>query len=88
VPDLQRSAARLLRVALGVGGALVALGIILGAAGAAGPGRLSTVVGVAVVVAAPFATLITIAVEGRKTATALYATASLALAILGLLFAA
>ena len=88
MPDLQRSAARLLRVALGVGAALVALGILLGAVGAAGPGRLASAVGVAVVVAAPFATLIAIAMLGRKTGTAVYAAASLALATLGLLFAA
>ena len=88
MPDLQRSAARLLRAALAVGAVLVALGILLGAAGAAGPGQLASGIGVAVVVAAPFATLIAIALVGRKTGTAVYAMTSLALAILGLLFAA
>jgi hypothetical protein len=84
VPDPQRTAARLLRTALWGGAALVALGVVLDTAGAAAPGRLASGIGVGVVVAAPFATLVAIAVVGRRTATALYAIGSLVLAALGL----
>lgn len=85
--DLQRAAARLLRVALGCGAALVALGVLLHTAGAVGPGRLVGGCGVAIVVGAPFATLLAIAMVGRRTATALYAVASLVLALVGLVLA-
>jgi hypothetical protein len=88
VPDLQRTAARLLRLALGTGAAFVSLGVALDAAGLGGPGGVAGGIGVGVVVAAPFATLIAIAVVGRRTGTALYAIASLGLALLGLFLAA
>jgi hypothetical protein len=87
VPDLHRAAARLLRAALAIGAALAGLGIVLDAAGVGAPGRLASGIGVAVIVVAPFATLIAIAVVGRRTGTALYAVASLVLAALGLLLA-
>ena len=87
MPDLQRTAARLLRAALAIGAAFAALGIVLDAAGVTAPGRLASGIGIAVVVVAPFATLIAIAVVGRRTGTALYAVASLVLAVLGLLLA-
>jgi hypothetical protein len=84
VPDLQRVAARLLRAALGAGAALVALGILFHTVGLIPWGRVAGGIGVGVVVAAPFATLIAIAAVGRRSSTALYAVASLVLAALGL----
>lgn len=87
MPDLQRAAARLLRAALGTGAALVAVGVLLNAAGAPAPARVVGGIGVGVVVAAPFATLVAIAAVGRRTSTAVYAVASLVLAVMGLLLA-
>lgn len=85
--DLQRTAARLLRASLVTGAALVASGVLLHALGATGAGRVVGAIGVGIVVAAPFATLIAIAIAGRRTTTAIYALVSLVLAGLGLLLA-
>lgn len=87
MPDLQRAAARLLRAALAAGAALVATGVLLTAAGLSTPGNAVGGVGIGIVVLAPFATLIGIAAVGRRTSTAVYAVASIVLAVAGLLLA-
>lgn len=87
MPDLQRTAARLLRAALVTGAALVATGVLLTTAGLPSPGNAVGGVGIGIVVFAPFATLIGIAAVGRRTSTAAYAVASVVLAVAGLLLA-
>jgi hypothetical protein len=88
VRDVQRAAARLLRLALWLGAALVILAGVLDAAARPATAQVVGAVGVGVVVAAPFGALVVIAVVGRRSGTAAYAVVSLALAVAGLLLAA
>lgn len=87
MPDLQRVVARLFRTALwGGAGFIVAAGAtdLLGFIQLA---RIVALVGVGIVVAAPFIVLVSVAIVGRGTRTALWAIASLLVAALGYVLA-
>lgn len=85
--DAQRIAARLLRITLGVSAALVGASVVLDRVGGGRWTHTLAVVGIAVVVAAPFVTLVVIAAVSRRAATAAYAVAGLLLALAGALIA-
>jgi hypothetical protein len=89
MPDLQQVAARLLRAGLWAGTALVAVAGLLHLAD--GPfgrwERLAAGAGIGVVVAAPFVTLVAMAVAARRSVLAIYAAVTLAFAVLGVLLA-
>ncbi len=87
--DLQLVAASLLRAGLWTGTALVAVaGALRLLTGEAGRwAQLAASAGIAVIVAAPFVTLLAMAVRARRSVLGLYAAATLAFALLGILLA-
>jgi hypothetical protein len=87
VGDLQRIAARLLRVALGAGVTLVGVAgpLALAGGGASRWAHLAAASGIAVVVAAPFVTLVAMAVAARRSVLVVYAAATLGCALAGIL---
>jgi hypothetical protein len=87
VGDLQQIAARLLRVALVAGVALVGVaGPLALAGGRAGRwAQLAAASGIAVVIAAPFVTLVAMAVSARRSVLVVYAGVTLVCALAGML---
>ena len=85
--DLQRIAACLLRVALGAGVTLVGVAgpLALAGGGASRWAHLAAASGIAVVVAAPFVTLVAMAVAARRSVLVVYAAATLGCALAGIL---
>jgi hypothetical protein len=88
--DLQALAAQILRAGLWSGTALVVAASTLDLAGAARErlADITAATGIGVVIATPFVALLAMAVRARRHVLGLYAAATLALALVGILLAA
>jgi hypothetical protein len=89
VSDAQRAAAILLRATLWTGAGLV---VVAGAVDVLGGGWVSVGlwvarIGIGVVIAGPFLTLVAIAVAARRVSVAVYAAVTIAVALLGAVLA-
>jgi len=87
VADLQRIVARLFRAALWSGIGLVTAAGVIELAGFERAAPVVALIGVGIVVAAPFGVLIGVVALGRRTPTARWAAASLLITVLGYLLA-
>jgi len=87
VPDLQRVVARLFRAALWGGAGCIVAGGGIDLLGFTRVASVVALLGVGIVVAAPFVILVSVAIVGRRTPTARWAIASLLVAALGYVLA-
>ena len=87
MPELQRVVARLFRAALWSGAGCIIVAGLIDLLGFATVARILALVGVGIVVAAPFAILVGVAIVARRTPAAWWAVASLLVALLGYVLA-
>lgn len=87
MPDLQRVVARLFRAALWGGASCIVSAGLLDVVGWTMPARVVGLVGIGIVVAAPFVILVGVVIVGRRSAAAGWALASLLITVLGYVLA-